>query len=85
MCPLCLANLAMLAAGVTSTGGLTALIARKSRSKSKTREISNNFKRRIKSRVHGRSSTVTLRKDFPADPGPQAAKIADSKGFHLGF
>jgi len=23
-----------------------------------------------------RSSTVTLRKDFPADPGPQAAKIA---------
>ena len=85
MCPFCLANVAMLAAGVTSTGGLTALIAGKLRSKSKTREISNNFKRRIKSRVHGRSSTVTLRKDFPADPGPQAAKIADSKGFHLGF
>ncbi|PYU03517.1 MAG: hypothetical protein DMG34_12890 [Acidobacteria bacterium] len=85
MCPFCLANVAMLAAGVTSTGGLTAFVAGKLRAKSKTREISNNFKRRIKSRVHGRSSTVTLRKDFPADPGPQAAKIADSKGFHLGF
>ena len=52
MCPFCLANVAMLAAGVTSTGGLTALIAVKLRSKSKTREISNNFKQRIKSRVH---------------------------------
>ena len=52
MCPFCLANVAMLAAGVTSSGGLTALIAGKLRSKSKTREISNNFKQRIKSRVH---------------------------------
>jgi hypothetical protein len=52
MCPFCLANVAMLAAGVTSTGGLTALIAGKLRSKSKTREISKNFKQRIRSRVH---------------------------------
>jgi hypothetical protein len=52
MCPFCLANVAMLAAGVTSTGGLTAFVAGKLRAKSKTREISNNFKRRIKSRVH---------------------------------
>jgi hypothetical protein len=52
MCPFCLANVAMLAAGVTSTGGLTALIAGKLRSKSKTREISSNFKQRIRSRVH---------------------------------
>jgi len=85
MCPFCLANMAMLAAGVTSTGGLTALVAGKLRSKSKTREISNNFKQRIKSRVHATSSTVASRKDFPANPGLQAAKIADRKGFHLGF
>jgi hypothetical protein len=51
MCPLCLANAAVLAAGVTSTGGLTAFLAAKLRSKSKTREISNNFKQRIKSGV----------------------------------
>ena len=52
MCPFCLSNVAMLAAGVTSTGGLTAFVAGKMYSKSKTREISNNFKQRIKSRVH---------------------------------
>ncbi len=52
MCPFCLSNVAMLAAGVTSTGGLTAFVAGKIRSKSKTRDISNNFKQRIKSRVH---------------------------------
>jgi hypothetical protein len=52
MCPICFANVAMLAAGVTSTGGLMALIAGKLRSKSKTREISNNFKRRLRSRIH---------------------------------
>jgi hypothetical protein len=29
MCPFCVANMAMLAAGVTSTGGVTAFVARK--------------------------------------------------------
>jgi hypothetical protein len=29
MCPFCIANLAMIAAGLTSTGGLTAFVAKK--------------------------------------------------------
>jgi hypothetical protein len=51
MCPFCIANLALIAAGTVSTGGLTALIASKLRKKSKVGEISSNFKRRIKSRA----------------------------------
>ena len=51
MCPFCISNLALLAMGAVSTGGVTALIAGKVRAKSKAAEISNNFKRRIKSRV----------------------------------
>jgi hypothetical protein len=51
MCPFCIANLALVAGGAASTGGLTALIANKLRKKSKAGEISNNFKRRIKSRA----------------------------------
>jgi hypothetical protein len=64
MCPFCLANVAMLAAGVTSTGGLTALVAGKLRSKSKTREISNNFKQRIESRVHAAQQQRYLAERF---------------------
>jgi hypothetical protein len=64
MCPFCLANVAMLAAGVTSTGGLTALVAGKLRSKSKIREISNNFKQRIKSRVHATQQHRYLAEGF---------------------
>jgi len=50
MCPFCMANVALLAAGVVSGGGVTAVIAGKLRSK-KGSEISSNFKQRIKSRV----------------------------------
>ena len=51
MCPFCIANLALIAAGTVSTGGLTALIANKLRKKNRAGEISSNFKRRIKSRA----------------------------------
>jgi hypothetical protein len=50
MCPFCIANVAWLAAGVVSGGGVTAVIAGKLRSKQAS-EISNNFKKRIKSRA----------------------------------
>ena len=51
MCPFCMANLALVVAGTVSTGGVAAVIAGKLRSKNRAREISANFKRRIKSRV----------------------------------
>lgn len=51
MCPFCIANLALVAAGTISTGGLAAAITSKLRTNKKAREISANFRRRIKSRV----------------------------------
>jgi len=38
MCPGCLASVAMMIVGVTSTGGLTALVVNKLRSKSERRK-----------------------------------------------
>ena len=51
MCPFCTANLALIAAGTVSTGGLAAAITNKLRTNKKAREISANFRRRIKSRA----------------------------------
>jgi hypothetical protein len=58
MCPFCIANLALIAAGTVSTGALTALIATKLRKKNRAGEISGNLKRRIRSRA---SSTQEYR------------------------
>ena len=44
MCPACIANLALTAAGVTTTGGLTALIATKIRMKRAARRTALDTK-----------------------------------------
>jgi hypothetical protein len=45
MCPVCLASVGMIVAGVTSAGGLTALAVKLSRKKSDVREIPNSNER----------------------------------------
>jgi hypothetical protein len=45
MCPICLASMGMIVAGVTSAGGLTALAVKLSRKKIDVREISNSKER----------------------------------------
>lgn len=44
MCPACLATLSMVAAGAGSTGGLTALVVRKLRGRTKDTEKSERAK-----------------------------------------
>ena len=51
MCPFCLANIALIAAATASTGGLTALAAKRLHASSRAREISSRFKSRIRSRL----------------------------------
>ncbi len=42
MCPVCIATMTMVVAGSASTGGLTALVARKFRRKGDAKLITNN-------------------------------------------
>jgi hypothetical protein len=42
MCPVCIATMTMVVAGSASTGGLTALVAKKFRRKGGTKLITNN-------------------------------------------
>jgi uncharacterized protein YoaH (UPF0181 family) len=51
MCPICISNLALLAVGVVSTGGVTAVVAGKLRAQNKAAEISRKFKNRITARA----------------------------------
>lgn len=41
MCPACITTVALMVAGATSTGGLTALVVKKLRGKSSAKKISN--------------------------------------------
>jgi hypothetical protein len=45
MCPVCLASMGMIVAGVTSAGGLTALAVKLSRKKNDGREIRSSNER----------------------------------------
>jgi hypothetical protein len=49
MCPACIASAAWAVAGVTSTGGLTVLVAAKLRTKSGARKMSTQPKSKEKS------------------------------------
>ncbi len=44
MCPACLTSMALVIAGATSTGGVTALVVRKLRAKRDTKESPGNLK-----------------------------------------
>jgi hypothetical protein len=49
MCPVCIATMTMVVAGSASTGGLTALVAKKFRRKSDAKPVTNNLEQ---TRIH---------------------------------
>lgn len=55
MCPVCLASMGMVVAGVTSAGGLTALAVKLSRRKNAGKEINPNFNERSNENVNANS------------------------------
>ena len=66
MCPVCLANMTFIAASATSTGGLTAFVARKFYTAKENRMTTADFKTSMNRPIVSRQEWLTARRDLLA-------------------